>query len=111
MNEVEIVEARDAVSPSLRNEIEYKLPVVDKLSSNAIFHFYFEYCNGRKTDFRKCVKCGEKLMCPNAGTSSLHRHHKLCSKNALRKRPSDQSQLKYNQNCNVLMNKNKSLLD
>ena len=36
MNEVEIIAARDDVSPSLRNEIEYKLPVVDKPSSNAI---------------------------------------------------------------------------
>ena len=71
MNEVEIIAARDHVSPSLRNEKEYKLPVVDKSSSNAIAHFYVEYCNGRKTEFRKCMKCGERLKCPNAGTSSL----------------------------------------
>ena len=61
MNEVEIIAARDDVSPSLRNEMEYKLPVLDNSSSNAIAHFYVEYCNGRKPEFRKCMICGERL--------------------------------------------------
>ena len=32
MKEVKIIAARDDVSPSPRDEIEYKLPVVDKSS-------------------------------------------------------------------------------
>ena len=41
-------------------------------------HFLVKFLNGRKSEYRKCVKCSELIKCPKSGTSALHIDHNLC---------------------------------
>ena len=79
-------DAPRSLSSSLKEVIEYKLPK-ENLSNEVHSYFYVQFRNGRKTDIRKCIKCGEKVKSINSGTTTLHRHHNTCSKDARKNAP------------------------
>ena len=87
-------DAPRSLSSSLKDVIEYKLSE-ENLSNEVHSYFYVQFLNGRKTDIRKCIKCGEKVKSINSGTTTLHRHHNTCSKDANKKRSNDQNELPY----------------
>ena len=58
--------------------IEYKLA---SFPSNGVHDLYFiQFVNGRKTEFRKCIRCSAGIKAPKSGTSALHKHKDICCK-------------------------------
>ena len=58
--------------------IEYKLA---NNPSNGVHELYFiQFVNGRKTEFRKCIRCSAVIKASKSGTSALHKHKDFCSK-------------------------------
>ena len=76
--DVEHIDDQDVtVSNTLQQEnIEYRSNVNAVTPVNRLF--LVKYVNGRKTEFRKCIKCGDEIKAPNSGTSALSKHSERC---------------------------------
>ena len=57
--------------------------------------FLVQYINGRKTEYRECIKCSDIKKCPTSGTSALNKHSKICGKKIRGKRPADQREIPF----------------
>ena len=58
--------------------IEYKL--ASNLSNGVHELYSIHFVNGRKTEFRKCLRCSAVVKAPKSGTSALHEHKDISSK-------------------------------
>ena len=68
--------------------------------------FLVQYINGRKTEYRKCIKCSDIIKFPNFGTSALNKHSEICGKKTRGKKPADQRRF-HLQTCATLMKSQK----